>query len=205
MPNSIAVFPMHVTSILVLAGRLIGDSNPVHIFQPNRDLQDSRSGSIWDWPNAAAEPASEKYQLTAVRSDQSPQDAALLVYLTASVPDTELPWQAMSTVKITAQEHGHSVVVTQRDLHLLAEKYGDALRILQDEWRVDRVHLLVIAPASACVLLGQKLQARHHAPVTLYERRRAATSVACGPFTPTIAVSPTAVSLVNTDRSISLL
>lgn len=204
VPNSIAVFPMHATSILVLAGRLIGDSNPVHIFQPNRDLQDPRSGSTWDWPNAAAEPTPDKYRLTATRSDQSLKEAALLVYLTANVPDVEIPWQAMSTVKITAQEPGHSVVAAQRDLHLLAEKYGEALRILQDQWRVDRIHLLVVAPASACVLLGQKLQARHHAPVTLYERKRIPANAARGPFTPTIAISPTAVSLVKTDRSVSL-
>jgi acetyl/propionyl-CoA carboxylase alpha subunit len=45
----------------------------------------------------------------------------------------------------------------------------EALKVLQDQWKVGTVHLFVGAPASACLKLGQKLQARHHATVVVYE------------------------------------
>ncbi|HDR9317935.1 TPA: SAVED domain-containing protein [Burkholderia vietnamiensis] len=41
---------------------------------------------------------------------------------------------------------------------------------IQDKMHARRVHLIVVAPASATFSIGQLLQAGHHAAYTLYDR-----------------------------------
>ncbi|MBL0121590.1 MAG: SAVED domain-containing protein [Betaproteobacteria bacterium] len=107
-------------------------------------------------------------------------------------------------MELRAVECAHDVIGTQADLDLLALRVDDALRILQDQWKVETVHMIIIAPSSACVLLGQKLQARHHAKFVIYERKRDPQSQSRGSFVPTIAISGSKVELVGTNKEVSL-
>ena len=73
-----------------------------------------------------------------------------------------------------------------KDLQLVTEAIDDAVRVLQDEWRVDRVHVFAVAPASSVVVLGQKMQARHQANYVMYE---AVAGGADSSFKPTIELT----------------
>ena len=66
------------------------------------------------------------------------------------------------------------------------------------------VHLVLIAPVTACFRVGQKMQARHHADFILYERRPSASPGVRGEFAKTIAISPTEVTLLSTGESTSI-
>ena len=90
------------------------------------------------------------------------------------------------------------------DLDLFGRAVDQALQKLQDEWRVSKVHLVLIAPVSACCRVGQKMQARHHAEFILYERKPSTTPGARGEFAKTIAISPTEVTLLSTGESLSI-
>lgn len=202
----IAVFPTHVMSVLVLAGRLIGNSTTVHLFQPNRNAAPDALGERWAWPSSERKSVDPQRFRVEADPPSGAKEAVLLVYLTAVLPDCELPVEGLPTVRIVADEPSHMAIGGQPDLDLLAVKIDEALRLLQDTWRVDRIHCVLIAPASACVLFGQKLQARHHTPVRLYERERAsAGSQQKAAFVPTIDIFPDQVNLPNSSSSISII
>ena len=110
----------------------------------------------------------------------------------------------MPTMEIAVENPSHRVISHPADLELIGRAVDQALQKLQDEWRVRTVHLVLIAPATACFRIGQKMQARHHAEFILYERRPSTTPGARGEFAKTIAISPTEVTLLSTGESLSI-
>jgi hypothetical protein len=208
----LAIFPLHGTSVLVLSGRLVGDSSTAKVFQFHRDQVSGQRGGQWAWSNAAPTPAQDKFEVTVHRHTEGGEVEALLqVNLTAAVPPSDLPVHlfadgryAMPAVEVTVDSPSLRVIEHPIDLELLGRAVDLALRKLQDEWRMLRVHLVVIAPVSACFRVGQKMQARHHAQFILYERRPSTTLGARGEFERTIAISPTEVTLLSTGESTSI-
>ena len=208
----LAIFPLHGTSVLVLTGRLVGDSSSAHLFQFHRDQVSGQRGGQWAWADAASAPAHDKFKLMVHRQSEGGEtDGLLQVNLTAAVNSSDLPAHlfadgshAMPTIEVTVGNPSHRIVGHPVDLELLGRAIDTALHKLQDEWRVSRVHLVVIAPATACFRVGQKMQARHHAEFVLYERRPSATASGRGEFEKTIAISSTEVTLLSTGESTSI-
>ena len=208
----LAVFPLHGTSVLVLSGRLIGDSSSAHVFQFHRDQVSGQRGGQWAWPEAMPTPANDKFKVEVRHHAQGGEtEACLRINLTAAVPGSDLPKHlfsaakhTMPTIEITVENPSHRVIGHPSDLELLGRAVDQAMQKLQDAWRVSTVHLLVVAPATACFRIGQKMQARHHAEVILYERKPSTTPGARGEFAKTIAISPTDVTLLSTGESISI-
>lgn len=208
----LAIFALHGTSVLVLTGRLIGESSTTHLFQFHRDQITDRPGGQWAWPAAEVEPPSEKFKLFVRRPASGETEALLQINLTAQVPASDLPEQlfangqlALPTVEITTDSPSHRVISHPHDLEIFGRTLDQALTKLQDEWRVNRVHLVVIAPTTACLRIGQKMQARRHALFILYERLPGATTGQRGEFVPTISISPIEVTLLSTGMSISIV
>jgi hypothetical protein len=96
---------------------------------------------------------------------------------------------------------GHDIFAHPADLDCFATEVERAIRKLQDQWRVKKVHLVIGAPASACFRLGQKLQARHHAAVVCYE----ALPGNGAPFKETIQITNSNVQELQTGQHIELL
>lgn len=208
----LAVFPLHGTSVLALSGRLIGDSSSAHVFQFHRDQVSGQRGGQWAWPEAASTPANDKFKVEVRRDAQDGDtEACLRVNLTAAVPASDLPQHlfsagqyAMPTIEITVANPSHRVIGHPADLELFGRAVDQALQKLQDEWRVRKVHLVLIAPATACFRVGQKMQARQHAEFILYERKPSSAPGARGKFAKTISISPTEVTLLSTGESTSI-
>jgi len=208
----LAVFPLHGTSVLVLSGRLIGDSSSAHVFQFHRDQVSGQRGGQWAWPEAALAQPNDKFKVQVHHHAKGGEtEACLRINLTAAVPAADLPPHlfsseqlAMPTIEITVESPNHRVIGHPADLELFGRAVDQALQKLQDEWRVRTVHLVVVAPVTACLRIGQKMQARHHAEFILYERRPSTAPGARGDFAKTIAISPTEVTLLSTGESISI-
>lgn len=184
----LAVFPLHCTSVLVLAGRVLGDMAGTHLFQPHRNVQDGRTR--WAWPTdaqpmqptALATPASTlappsgKFALTELRPyTPGAEEACFVVALTSAIPPVRIPASCaigdayvLPTLQI-GPGLGKDCIHHPSDLEALAVVVDAAVRRLQDEWRVKRVHLFVSAPATATLLVGQKMQARHQAAYVCHE------------------------------------
>jgi len=172
----LAVFPLHGTSILILGGRLIGDTGGVDVFQFHRDQVARNAGGQWAWPASGPEPDANKYGFLTLRPSFGGDEACLLVSLTYDITPDRLTEACFAdgqlklpTIKVTADRFGGDVIQHPKDLELFGAKLDEALRLLQDEWKVRRIHLFVGAPASSCFRVGQKMQARHQATFVCHE------------------------------------
>lgn len=164
-PKRLALFPLAATSALVLAGRVVGDKANITVFQPDRNAPKNR----WLWPARAEALQANEFRLTNAGTGEPGGEAALRVSLTFDIADDRVPGDGMPTVHIKAGRLGPDAIAQPGDLVAFGQCVDDALKLLQDQWKVAVVHLFVGAPASACLRLGQKLQARHHATVICYE------------------------------------
>ena len=203
----LALFPLHGMSILILSGRLIGDSYPIILFQYHRQQIECK-GKQWAWPEVAG-PQDNKFKvITHKEKVGGDSEALLLVNITAKIPESELPeylfnnGYTLPTIEITLDECSYNAISHPKDLEHLGKVIDIAYKKIQDEWRLQKVHLIMIAPTTACVRLGQKMQARHHADFILYERKPGTGNK--GPFEPTIQICPEKVSLVATDQEINI-
>lgn len=193
----LAVFPVHSISVLMLGGRLIGDTAGVSVFQFHRDKVAGNQGGQWAWPSGSAEPSADKYRFEVLKDFSGENEACLLVSLTFDIAHERLTAQCfengelqLPTLRLTVDRFGSDVIGHPKDLELFGAKLDEAIRKLQDHWKVQRIHLFVGAPASACFRLGQKMQARNHATYICYETDRGIGSA----FKQTIEISSTAVA-----------
>jgi hypothetical protein len=204
----LAVFPApHATSVLVLTGRLLGESRTIHLFQFHRDQVGGILGGQWAWMGAP--PAKDKYKMRILRSAEPEEsEATLLVHLTDSIPPAELPasfyengrW-VRPTIEIGVEQPSRRVIGHPEDLELFGLAVDDALQMLQDQWRVTSVHLLAIAPITACVRIGQKMQARCQPDFVLYERKTTGEGAQLDSFISTIRIAPQDVIYLQTGET----
>lgn len=207
----LAVFALHGTSILILSGRLIGDSSSAQLFQYHRQQLEGR-GRQWAWPDVP-EPDTNKYKVKILKeATSSDSEAILQIHLTAVIPSQELPEHLFDSegfklpaIELTIDDCHFNAISHPKDLELLGNAIDSIYRKIQDEWRIKKVHLFVVAPATACVRIGQKMQARHHADFILYERKPSVSGTGSHRnFEPTIKVSSTKVVLVSTDEQLDI-
>jgi hypothetical protein len=102
-------------------------------------------------------------------------EACLVVALTSAIPATRMPPSCATDDTLTlptlqiGPELGKDCIQHPADLEALAMIVDAAMRRLQDEWGVKKVHLFVSAPTTATLLVGQKMQARHQAEYVCHE------------------------------------
>lgn len=208
--RSLAIFALHGSSILVLSGRLIGDSSPVHLFQFHRQQIEGK-GRQWAWPSDVDEPLSGKFKINILKEPVSTDSEMVLqINLTAKIPPEDLPVHFFKnndfkfpTVELTTDNCNFSVISHPKDLELLGNAIDSIYRKIQDEWRIRKVHLFIIAPTTACIRIGQKMQARHHSDFTIYERKPSIGGVRGG-FEATIQISSTKVTLVSNSEQLEI-
>lgn len=204
----LALFPLHGTSLLILAGRILGDASGTHLFQPHRNKVGDVTGTRWSWPTDSVAPASDKYKVRALKeSGGRCREACLLVSLTFPIESSRLPVTCfdgaellLPTIELSTEATNPGVVGHPSDLQLIGVALDEALRILQDEWHVEKIHLFVGAPTTACVLVGQKMQARNQATFLCHETGGGAKK----DFKQTIEISSTHVRELASGQEISL-
>ncbi|HDR9355959.1 TPA: SAVED domain-containing protein [Burkholderia vietnamiensis] len=207
----LAVFPLHCTSMLVLAGRLIGEGSRIVVFQFDRDRPSNLPGGKWAFNDGVSPPSESKFCVAELSPHEGREEACLFVSLTYKIEPTRIPdslYQSnkfsVGALEVTATDPASlspSIIGHPLDLDLLSRVLQEAVQRLQDDWKVKKVHLFIGAPASACFKLGQKLQARNHAAVVCYESLPGSGT----PFKPTIVISNDKVEEVQTGSGISLL
>lgn len=204
----IAIFPLHGTSILIVAGRVLGDMAGTHVFQPHRNTTGGTTETRWAWPDDSLLPAQDKFKFAALKDRLHDEvEANLIISLTFDISTDRLASVSASggtlllpTVSISVEQFGHSSIRHPTDLALFGKAVDEALRKLQDEWRVTKVHLYIGAPASAALLVGQKMQARHQATFVCYE----SLSGLGAAFAPTVTISTQDVTAVGINHSVPL-
>lgn len=172
--NALAVFAIHDTPVLVLAGRILGEARTAHVLQRTRGAM-----SPWCW----AEPSKKKSNvdlkvetktttatgasvglLTIALSDNY-QDAWLPDATRQAVTSGQMPW-----ISITVQKPGINIVQAPCDLECIMNGVRENLRRLQGDLQVKEIHLVIVAPVSVVFSIGQALQPGNYLPVTVFHR-----------------------------------
>lgn len=206
--DELAIFPLHLTSVLILAGHILGDNGGIHLFQPHRDKVGEGLVMRWAWPTTTTAPSPEKYKVRTLGS--SPADSAeacLLVSLTFGIDPARLPehcykdgkW-VLPALEVYVDEPSTNVISHPEDLQHFGRRLDDALRTLQDQFRAKKIHLIVGAPTTAAVVVGQKMQARHHAPFICHESIGGPQAA----FLPSIEISSAQVTELASGATCSL-
>lgn len=206
----LAVFPLHGTSILVLAGRVVGEGSRITVFQFSRDRAVDLPGGKWAFDEGVPSPPADKYCVKELAPHNGAEEACLVISLTYKVEPSRLPTTLhvdgtfkVGALEVTASDSAvlrHDIVCHSMDLDRFSTALEQAIQKLQDQWRIKRVHLFIGAPASACFKVGQKLQARHHAVYVCYESAPGSGT----PFLPTIEISNIKALELQSNQAISL-
>lgn len=169
--NVLAVFPVHHSPTLVLAGRIVGEARKVHVFQRSRQRQS------WQWnPDVAAHPVGT-FKVSGLTNTQV-DEVLLTVELTAHIDEYALPDGLakavasgnMPWIRLTTGTPNGECIRRKEDLVQVVDVARSAINSIQDKMRAKRVHLIVVCPASAAFSIGQLMQAGHHATFILYDR-----------------------------------
>ena len=202
----LAVFPLHSTSVLLLAGRVLGDNDGTHLFQPHRNKVGA--GTRWAWPKGEMPVAAlDKFKLEELLPHaEGQEEAVLVVALTSDIVASRMPAACargdeflLPALRITAPTFDKDCMQHPQDLQLVALAVDAAMRKLQDDWKVRRVHLFVSAPTTAALIVGQKMQARHHADFICYEALPGAGAA----YQPTIEITAKLVRELVTGQALT--
>lgn len=169
--QELAIFPIHLTPILALSGRIVGEARPVHVFQFDRQRKS------WQWPADASPLPAETFEVTANESSQA-EEVFLSLELTAQIDSHAIPEAIRQRVeagdmpwfRISIPEPSSGCIQHPDDLEQFREVARRVVARIQDEVRATKVHLIAIAPASTVFSFGQMLQAGHHSTYTVYDR-----------------------------------
>lgn len=196
----LAIFPLHSTSVLLVAGRVLGETGGTHLFQPHRSVAADPKSTRWVWPPRERTRPSDKFKVQVLKAPEpGATEANLMVSLTFGIAARRLPpgcfdaaTNALSlpTVEVYVEPQDRSVhlIGAPEDLQDLGRTLDRGIQILHDEWHISRVNLFIGAPTTAVVTMGQKMQARDHATYVCHESKERD-----GVFLPTVEISSTQV------------
>lgn len=175
--GELAVFPLHHTPTLVLAGRIIGEARPVNVFQRNRGDRNP-----WCWDNNATPQPAGTFTVDGLTPQRAPE-VFITIELTANIDENTLPaGMADETssgripwVRIRMANPNGACIQRPADLTQFMNVARRAINHIQDVMRAQHVHLIAISPASTVFCFGQILQAGHHPTYTIYDRAAGAS------------------------------
>lgn len=200
----LAVFPLHTTSVLLLAGRVLGEMSGTHLFQHHRSVAADPKSTRWTWPLLDAKHRHDKFFVRSLKdASDGAREANLIISLTFDLIPSRLPAGSFDPEKgelalptlevyVPPEDRGIHVIGAPADLEHYGKALDRAIQILHDQWRVTRVNLFIGAPATAVVTMGQKMQARYQATYVCHEAKERG-----GVFIPTIEISSTQVREPN--------
>lgn len=169
--ENLAIFPLHHTPTLVLAGRIMGEAQAIQVFQYDRDRKS------WAWNSQTEAHPQGTFRVEYPRQERSDEvlitleltalidEDALPTDLKAGLDSGQLPW-----IRITTSKIGFNCIGRSEDLEQFAQIARKAIVYAQDVMRVKKVRLIAISPASTVFCFGQMLQAGNHPEYIVYDR-----------------------------------
>ncbi|MES3041167.1 MAG: SAVED domain-containing protein [Pseudomonadota bacterium] len=169
--HTVAIYPLHLVPMLVLAGRIAGEASPIEVFQYHRERRSWR----WD-PHATAYPHDAIFLEST--HEGSTGEVVLSIELTANIDEGAIPETLRHRIlngevgwlRIRHVTPCHSSIRHPDDLDNFTRVARQAISLIQDGIRANVVHLFGISPASALFRFGQLLQPGHHPPYQVYDR-----------------------------------
>lgn len=169
--GALAVFPVHHTPTLVLAGRIVGEARKVIVFQRSRKRQS------WQWNPVDTPHPADTFKADGL-TDKQVDEVVFTVELTAHLDEHALPVGLVSgvlsgeipRVRLLTDTPNNECIQRKEDLAQAIDVARMAINFIQDKMCAKRIHLIALCPASVSFNIGQLMQAGHHATCTLYDR-----------------------------------
>lgn len=169
--DELAVFPLHHTATMLLAGRIIGEARTVQVFQYHRQR------NTWQWDTNEKPQPPDTFKVGGLTQNHA-DEVFLTIELTAGIDEKTIPAilvdeisaGRMPWVRITTPAPRFDCIHHPDDLLQFKNVARQAINHIQDVMRAPRVHLIAISPASTVFSFGQMLQAGHHPIYTIYDR-----------------------------------
>ncbi|AHN74552.1 hypothetical protein DA70_08770 [Pandoraea pnomenusa] len=167
-----AIFPIHHTPTMVLAGRMLGEAQLTRVYQYDRDRK------TWCWDNSVSAHPAGTFISEIGEFQDGCKELLLTIELTATLAPGALPLNIADAVnantipraRITLPHPNNGCIRRPEDLAQFVRKAREVIATIQDTIRPQIVHLIAMAPASSVFSFGQLLQAGNHAAYTLYDR-----------------------------------
>lgn len=168
----LAIFPLHLVPILVLAGRIIGEARRVEIFQYHRELK------TWKWQKTDSNPNSKFSISDEISQPQDTKETILSIELTAELDLEALPKELQNSInnkeigwiRLKNSDPDIDCINTKEKLEDFTDLARIAVKKIQDEWKSKTVHVFGVAPASTLFKFGQILQAGYQSNYHIYDR-----------------------------------
>lgn len=169
--DELAVFPLHHSATMVLAGRIMGEARAIQVFQYHRQRR------TWTWDPATTPQPPGMFVVEGLMSDQV-DEAVITIELTAYLDEDAIPADLaakiasgqMPRVRITTPNPGFDCIGHPDDLDQFMVVARRAINHVQDNMRARKIHLITMSPASTLFRFGQMLQPGHHSTYTIYDR-----------------------------------
>lgn len=167
--DKLAIFPLHLMPILILAGRIIGEARSIQVFQFDR--------FTWKWDESATPKPKGTVRVEGLTGQQA-EEVLLSIELTAELEPTAYPQVTTTGASISELPHirirtsnpNSGCIKHPDDLKQFRDIARTAINHIQDKMNASHIHLIPVSPASTVFCLGQMLQAGHHPPYTVYDR-----------------------------------
>ena len=164
----ISLFAIGPMSLLMFLGSQLSNKVPVDLFQRHRDSED------WKWKSTGS-PA--KYQFRRIRTGSDPSKVALLLSLSGTIHETDLPKNVDATfsvyeITLDGLEPTPHYLRLRADLVNFGHAYHGALSsILGAHPGLPAIHLFPAVPAPIAVMCGRELLPKVYLTLFVYDRR----------------------------------
>lgn len=172
-PEVLAIFPLHLVPVLILAGRIVGEARKVDVFQYDRDRKS------WQWDKNSDSQNKNIFSVSyELDKGSDVEEAVVSIELTAEIDRNAMPHnlqdkinnKEINWVRIKCDVPDFNCIQSDEDLKDFTNVARQAVQMVQDKWRSKSVHLFGVSPAITLFKFGQLLQAGHHPLYKLYDR-----------------------------------
>lgn len=195
--EKLAVFPIHHSPTLLLAGRIMGEARVSHVFQYHRQRQS------WAW-DASVTPKSQGTFTVSDLPDHPADEVLITIELTSNIDERAIPASLKTAIdggsliwlRMRAPSPSFDCIGHPDDLTQFRALARQTINHVQDVMRVRKVHLIAMTPAPTMFSFGQMLQAGHHPEYIVYDRPGHEF-----PFIPAFSITGQNVSAVVAEQS----
>ena len=170
-PDHVSVFACGPIPLLVHFGHELSNKIPTDVYQRHRDTED------WCWKNAPSPPV--LYTIRKVRTGKSKGRVGVLLSLSGTIPERDLPTQAveectMYELTLNGIIPNPTFLNSSDDLDRFRGAYQELIGLIKlDNPEVSEIHLFAAVPAPVAVLVGRELLPKVHPTLHVYECNKA--------------------------------
>lgn len=175
--GGISLFLYHGISEMVMLGNQFGDTVNINVFQKHRDENKEFN---WTWPNEKDKSGQINLEFipNIEKNSSGELEGLLIVALSSDIDVNNLPNNlynkdyVLPTIKIVSNQtiKKTTLIAKESDFEKAKITINQSLKKMKDEWRLNKIHLVIIAPQVINFHVGCAIQSKYQGEVVCYEK-----------------------------------